>query len=277
MSYACVRVVYLSVSKIALTYITFSIILSWLSPCAQYAAAVMWFVKYPRLLHIRQKELWSSKREAVKRPFSCFHQSNPSRSPEHELGTPATITAQVFHFIFLSKIHFWCWNSVKALATPSVSVNISVDTCNGPHSYTTHTKSQWSYLASLVFGENCRKIGVNTSGWESIKWWHHQCVSHEVMTSPMSVQSESSICGGGFPNIMNIYYKSSCDIINFCFYFISPRLFLTAPSNSKAHQGGSMMVLGNSQAKTGIYWVDQYDNLNNILISVFPVQQTNQH
>ena len=200
MSYACVHVVYISVSKIALTYITFSIILSWLSPCAQYAAAVMWFVKYPRLLHIRQKELWSSKREAVKRPFSCFHQSNPSRSPQHELGTPATITAQVFHFIFLSKIHFWCWNSVKALATPSVSVNISVDTCNGPHSYTTHTKSQWSYLASLVFGENCRKIGVNTSGWESIKWWHHQCVSHEVMTSPMSVQSESSICwGGAFP------------------------------------------------------------------------------
>ena len=57
MSYACVCVVYVSVSKIALTYITFSIILSLLSPCAQYAAVEMWCVKYPQLLHTRQKEL----------------------------------------------------------------------------------------------------------------------------------------------------------------------------------------------------------------------------
>ena len=52
------------------------------------------------------------------------------------------------------------------------------------------TGMHWSYLASLVFGKNCRKIGVNTSGPKSIKWWHHQCVSHKVMTSPMSVKSE---------------------------------------------------------------------------------------
>ena len=31
---------------------------------------------------------------------------------------------------------------------------------------------KWSYLASLVFGKNCRKIRVNTSRPESKKWWH---------------------------------------------------------------------------------------------------------
>ena len=58
--------------------------------------------------------------------------------------------------------------------------------------------SHWWYLASLAFGKNCRKIGVNTSGPESI-----------VMTSVMSfcidmLQSESSICGET-SQIMNIY------------------------------------------------------------------------
>ena len=31
---------------------------------------------------------------------------------------------------------------------------------------------KWSYLASLVFGKNCRKIRVNTSRPESKTWWH---------------------------------------------------------------------------------------------------------
>ena len=96
-----------------------------------------------------------------------------------------------------------------------------------------------SYLASLVFGENCRKIGGNISGPESIKWWHYQCVSHKVMTSPMSVQSESSICWGAFPTswifIKNPLVTSSL----FAFqikYFHSPRMVHTALSNSKARQ-----------------------------------------
>ena len=100
------------------------------------------------------------------------------------------------------------------------------------------------------FGENCRKIGVNTSGPETIKWWHHQCVSHKVMTSPMSIQSESSICWGAFPTswifIKNPLVTSSL----FAFqikYFYSPRLFHTALSNSKARQVRSLMVLDNDE------------------------------
>ena len=103
----------------------------------------------------------------------------------------------------------------------------------------------WSYLANLVFGENCRKIGVNTSGPESIKWWHHQCVSHKVMTSQISVQSESSICWGAVPTswifIKNPLVTSSL----FAFqikYFHSPRLVHRALSNSKARQVRSFYV-----------------------------------
>ena len=53
----------------------------------------------------------------------------------------------------------------------------------------------WSYLASLVFGKNCRKVGVHffsTSRPESKKWWHHDDIRHML-------QSESSICRGAFP------------------------------------------------------------------------------
>ena len=77
----------------------------------------------------------------------------------------------------------------------------------------------WWYLASLVFSKNCRKIGVNTSRPEIIKWWHHQCVSHEVMTSPMSVQSESSICWGAFPRSW-IFIKNPL-VTSSIFVFIS--------------------------------------------------------
>ena len=85
---------------------------------------------------------------------------------------------------------------------------------------------------SLVFGENCRKIGVNTSAPESIKLWHHQCMAHKVMTSPISVQSESSICWGAFPTSW-IFIKNPLVISSlFAFqlkYFHSPRLFHAAP------------------------------------------------
>ena len=101
----------------------------------------------------------------------------------------------------------------------------------------------WWYLASLVFGKNCRKIGINTSGPESIKWWHHQCVSHKVMTSPMSVQSESSICRGAFPTVWIFIKNPLVTSSLFAFqikYFHSPRLFHTAPSNSKVCQVPSL-------------------------------------
>ena len=89
----------------------------------------------------------------------------------------------------------------------------------------------WSYLASLVFGENYRKISVNTLGPEIIKWWHHQCVSHKVMTSTMSVQSESSICWGAFPTSWIFIENSLVTSSLFGFqmkYFHSPRLVHTA-------------------------------------------------
>ena len=58
---------------------------------------------------------------------------------------------------------------------------------------------QWSYLTRTFFGKNRRQIGVNPSGLESIKWWHHQSPIH-------TLQSESSI-----------YQKPSCDVIIICF------------------------------------------------------------
>ena len=68
--------------------------------------------------------------------------------------------------------------------------------------------SLWWYLASLVFGKNCRKIGVNTSGPESIKWWHlwcHHSMLHFVFIC--SNQKAVFVGGGGLPNIINIYYN----------------------------------------------------------------------
>ena len=58
------------------------------------------------------------------------------------------------------------------------------------------------------FGKNCRQIGVNTSGLESIKWWHHQSPIH-------ALQSESSI-----------YQKPSCDVIIICFQDKTVFIFL---------------------------------------------------
>ena len=96
-----------------------------------------------------------------------------------------------------------------------------------------------SYLASLDFVDNCRKIGLNILGPENIKWWHHQCVSHKVMTSPISVHSESSICWGAFPTSWIFIKNPPVTLLLFAFqikYFHSHRLFHTALSNSKARQ-----------------------------------------
>ena len=51
------------------------------------------------------------------------------------------------------------------------------------------------YLASLVFGKNCRKIGINTSGLESIKWWHQLC--HHFMYSYAPIRKQ--YLWGDFP------------------------------------------------------------------------------
>ena len=59
----------------------------------------------------------------------------------------------------------------------------------------------WSYLGSLVSGKNSRKIDQNTSGPESIKWWYHQCVTHKLMTSPMSTSLDL---------IFILYSSSNC-------------------------------------------------------------------
>ena len=72
--------------------------------------------------------------------------------------------------------------------------------------------SVW-WMRMIVIGEPCfwwelQENCVNTSGPESIKWWHHQCVSHNVITSPMSVQSESSIYWEAFPTSW-IFIKNS--------------------------------------------------------------------
>ena len=128
-------------------------------------------------------------------------------------------------FLVLKCLHQFCCSSPQKQGSPS-TIMIKMVYIR-------------SYLMSLVFGENCSKIDVNTSGPERIKWWHHKCVSHKVMTSPISVQSESSICWGVFPTswifIKNPLVTSSL----FAFqikYFHSPRLFHTALSNTKARQ-----------------------------------------
>ena len=86
---------------------------------------------------------------------------------------------------------------------------------------------------------------------------HFKTTKHKVMTSPMSVSQSDDITNvclinihfviicsnqkavfvGELPNIMNIYSKPSCEIIIICFPRLDfPRLFHTAPSNSKARQ-----------------------------------------
>ena len=82
-------------------------------------------------------------------------------------------------------------------------------------------------MASLVFGKNCRKIGVNTSRPESKKWWHHNDIRHML-------QSESSTCGWGELSQHHEYLLKT--LLWHHQFFISPRLFLTAPSNSEARQ-----------------------------------------
>ena len=84
----------------------------------------------------------------------------------------------------------------------------------------TCTRTIIGCLTVIVLGEpcfwwDCRKIGVNTTGPESIKWWHHKFVSHQVMTLLMCVQSESSICWEVSQH-HEYSLKTSCDIINFC-------------------------------------------------------------
>ena len=60
-----------------------------------------------------------------------------------------------------------------------------------------------------------------------------------MMTSGIC-SNQKEVFVGGFPNIMNIYQNSLVT------YFISPRLFLRAPSNSKARQVRSMITLMNA-------------------------------
>ena len=85
------------------------------------------------------------------------------------------------------------------------------------HSLLVNLKSTyWLYLPSLVFGKNFRKIGVNTSGQESIKWWHHKCVSHYYSFCIHVCQSESNICGG-LSQHHEYLFKTSNDIIIICF------------------------------------------------------------
>ena len=74
----------------------------------------------------------------------------------------------------------------------------------------------WSYLASLVFCKNCRKIGVNTSEPESIKEWHHQCVSLIKWPHHQCLSNQKAVLVGGLSQPHEYLLKPPCDIINFC-------------------------------------------------------------
>ena len=63
-------------------------------------------------------------------------------------------------------------------------------------------KWHWWYLANLVFGKNCRKIGENTSGPESMKWWHQWC-HHFMLHFVFICSNQKAVFVGGVPNIMS--------------------------------------------------------------------------
>ena len=76
--------------------------------------------------------------------------------------------------------------------------------------------NQWSYLVSLVFGKNCRKIGVNTSRPESKKWWHQAYAPIRKTVLGGLVQHDEYL-------LKTLLWHHH--------YLLSARLFHAAPSN----------------------------------------------
>ena len=91
------------------------------------------------------------------------------------------------------------------------------------------------YLASLGFGKNCRKIGVNTSRPDSIKWWHHWC-HHFMLHFVFICSNQNAVFVGGTSHHHEYLLKTLLWHHHRWNYFHSPRQFQVAHSNSKACQ-----------------------------------------